>query len=499
MTLFKPFPEVIAQLHREHRTGILEFEEENHHYRIHLDRGSVVAVESDRPEQMLSQRLMDSGVVAPWDVELAFALTQKTRGKKLGQVLVEMGILQKEALIQELNKKLKDSFTALFDLGRINYAFTEDQGAPAPWTIVPTYTSADLILDGCRNMKSLLPATRMLQDPEAYLSISSDAKMTYQKARLTETEKMVLHHLREARKIQVLLNLIPQDRLEVLKAIYGLIISGFLNVSKEKPPVPAVEALPEPELPVPVTRREVVEKFSQIGTVTHYAILDLASNAQTRAIEEGFKRVAAKFHPDHATNESLSDLKHQLDSIFLAAVKARNVLMDSRQRKEYDEELVRHKSGKYDSTQVRMSSAGTHYQYAMKALGSGSPQDAIRSLLVAIENDPSNALYPFKMAQILKRLPTQQKEAEMYYKRALEMDPLNTDIMLELARLYTRNTMKSKAEAMYRHALGLDPSNPEVREEYDKVTRVFTFPLWEVASFLFGVLACIVVYEFLLK
>ena len=48
------------------------------------------------------------------------SMARTRRGKKLGQVLVEMGILEKEALIRELNSKLKDTFTALFDLGRIS-------------------------------------------------------------------------------------------------------------------------------------------------------------------------------------------------------------------------------------------------------------------------------------------------------------------------------------------------------------------------------------------
>ena len=487
-TQFKPFPEIIGELHLGHKTGRLEFTLEGHQYRIHFDKGSIAALESDRPEQTLSRRLLDSGAVSPGDVELVMSMARTSRGKKLGQVLVEMGILEKEALIRELNNKLKDSFTALFDLGRISYVFTDDPGDAEPWQIVPSATSADLILDGCRNMKSLLPATRMLQDPEAYLSISSDAAMIYQRASLSPLEKRVLQHLREPRRTRELMERIREDPQEFFKAVYGLINAGFLSLTREKPATPRIEPPPDHDLPARVTRREVVKKFSEIGTVSHYAFLDIAPDATADAVEEGFTQTASMYHPDHAVNESLSDLKNQLESIFLAAVRARNILTDARRRKTYDEEMARPKSGVSDSTQVRLSSAATHYQYAMKALSRRDMEDAVRSLLQAIENDPSNALYPFKMGQILKRLPTQQKEAEMYYKRALEMDPLNTEIILDLARLYARNNIKHKAEALCRQAIQIDPSNPEAQEQYERIHKTFTLPLAKVAYFLLGLL-----------
>lgn len=458
----------------------------------------MVAVESDDPDQTLSQRLMNAGVVAPWDVELAVSMTQEGKGKRLGQILVDMGILQKEALIQELNAKLKDTFTALFDIPRANYVFNEMEPVGPSWKYVPTHTTADLILDGCRRMQTLLPVTRRLQNPDAYLAVSSDARLLFQRAHLSNLEKLILHRLRQPLQVQTVVNMVGQDRIEVLKVIYGLITSGFLNLSDERPPQAVMELPEEPPAEIPVTRREVVEKFQQVGVVSHYTFLDVIPSAKDPDIEAAFKRVAAKFHPDHAVNESLSDLKHQLDSIFLSAVKARNVLLDPKQKVEYEKTLQK-ALGRDENTLAKSATASTNYAYAQKMLSKGSVQDAVRALLQAVENDPSNAVYPFKLAQILKRLPSQQKEAELYYKRALELDPLNTDMMLELFKLYRNNDMKAKAEALIKHASNLDPLNSEIKEELEKYFKPFIFPVREVACFLLGILMTILLYELYLK
>ncbi len=488
-SIFKPFPEIVAALHRQGKSGILEFKDETSSYRIHFHKGSILAVEGGGLKDALSQRLVNSGKVAPWDLELAMEVAKGAKGKKLGQILIEMGLLKKEALISELNQKLKDTFTALFDLEKVQFNFYEEDVQPSLWTIIPTFTTADLILEGCRNMKNTLPITRMLRYPENYLSVSSDAKMIYQKAKLSEKEKRILSFLKEPKQVKELIEWLGGDKFETMKIVYGLIISGFLDLTKEKPAEVFSIPFPQEQTAVPVTRGEVVEKFNKIGVVNYYEFLGLNTEVKELQIEKAFQNLAYKFHPDHATNESISDLKDKLEAIFLYLVKIRNTLRDPKTRKEYDKSI---KEDKKESTVVRLSSAVTHYKYAMKMISQRKIQEAIMSLLQAIENDPSNPLYPYKLGQLLKRFPDQQKEAELNFKRALELDPLNTDIMLELAELYVKNNMQAKAELLFNQALQLDPLNPELQLRAVHFVSEKKLPLKEIAIFLLGVLVTII-------
>lgn len=490
-SIFKPFPEVVAALHRQGKNGILEFKDENTSYRIHFHKGSILAVEGGGIKDALSQRLLNSGKVAPWDLELAMEVAKESKKKKLGEVLIEMGLLKKEALISELNQKLKDTFTALFDLEKVQFNFYEEDVQPSLWTIIPTFTTADLILEGCRNMKNTLPITRMLRYPENYLSISSDAKMIYQKAKLNEKEKIILAFLKEARQIKEVISWLKGDTLESMKIIYGLIISGFLDLSKEKPKSLSPIPFPQEQASIPVTRGEVVEKFNKIGVGNYYEFLGINTEAKELQIEKTFQNLAYKFHPDHAVNESISDLKDKLEAIFLYLVKIRNTLLNPSSRKEYDKSIK--EDDKKDSTLIKLSSAVTNYKYAMKMISEKKIQEAILSLLKAVENDPSNPLYPYKLGQLLKRYPEQQKEAELNFKRALELDPLNTDIMLELAQLYLKNNMQSKAEIFFKQALALDPLNPELQLKAVQFTKEIKLPLKEIAIFFFGFLLALII------
>ncbi len=485
--IYKPFPEIVAALHRQGKSGILEFKDEKSTYKIHFHKGSIITVEGG---EFLSQRLVDSGKIAPWDLELALEVAKGTKGKKLGQILVEMGLLKKEALINELNQKIKDTFTALFDLEKVQFNFYEEEIQPSMWSVIPTYTSADLILEGCRNMKNTLPITRMLRNPEFYLSISSDAKMIYQKAKLSEIEKKILSFLKVPKQIKDVVEWLGGERLASLKSIYGLIISGFLDINKEKPIKEAQIDFPQEQKAIPVTRGEVVDRFNKIGVGTYYEYLGLIPDAKELQIERAFQNLAYKFHPDHAVNESISDLKDKLEAIFLYLVKIRNTLIDPKARKEYDK-LIK-ENEKKDSTVVRLSSAVTHYKYAMKMVSERKIREAIMSLLQAVENDPSNPLYPFKLGQLLKRYPDQQKEAELNFKRALELDPLNTDIMLELANLYKKNNMSAKAEVYFKQALQLDPLNPDLQLSAVHFISEKKIPIKELVIFLAGFLLAII-------
>ena len=76
-----------------------------------------------------------------------------------------------------------------------------------------------------------------------------------------------------------------------------------------------------------------------IDDVDYYALLEIARDASSEAVREGFHQFALRFHPDQHMGDPVR--KKQALAIFKRGAEAYRVLMQPTLRKRYDESLAR--------------------------------------------------------------------------------------------------------------------------------------------------------------
>jgi hypothetical protein len=118
--------EVLRWAGEQGKTGVLELERNGITRRIEFRKGHVGSCSSNDPSSRLGQFLLSRTRIN--EIQLQHLLTlQGTTGKRLGLLLVEMGLLSRQELASEVASKAEETIHALFDWDDAFFRF--DDGA----------------------------------------------------------------------------------------------------------------------------------------------------------------------------------------------------------------------------------------------------------------------------------------------------------------------------------------------------------------------------------
>lgn len=87
-------------------------------------------------------------------------------------------------------------------------------------------------------------------------------------------------------------------------------------------------------------KRRILDLFYRLDGATHYELLEVAFDADKKAIKDAYYQVVTVFHPDRYFGKNLGNFKHKLEKIFTRLTEAHDVLTRKRSREEYDQYLV---------------------------------------------------------------------------------------------------------------------------------------------------------------
>jgi curved DNA-binding protein CbpA len=83
-------------------------------------------------------------------------------------------------------------------------------------------------------------------------------------------------------------------------------------------------------------KRRVLDAFYRLDSITHYELLQVAQQADKKAIKAAYYELVQIFHPDRYYGKNLGSFKHKLERVFARITEAHDVLTRSQAREEYD-------------------------------------------------------------------------------------------------------------------------------------------------------------------
>ncbi|GMR23401.1 MAG: hypothetical protein BMS9Abin37_1826 [Acidobacteriota bacterium] len=491
-------PDVIQSLGRDRESGVLQLSRDDVSKRIYFGRGSMVFARSTVHSDRLGEMLVRKGELTRSNLALA-SNKMRARREKLGTTLVSLGLMSEHQMQTRLSDQVRGIIHSLFTWNEGVFRFQQES------SVVETGVALDLpivpiILEGTRLMKP--DAVRAaIGDVARVATYTKDPRVIAHYANLTPEEGFVFSRVDGTATLSDIVSMSPLDEVETLRCLYGLLASRFLEVGQKKsrevaPSVqkrqepievfhqPPVRAVAKPKRnPSTVStaggrrvQEDIEEKLRSLSTGTYYDWLEVHRSAAPKELKKAFTTLIKKYHPDRHQPEIVEAVGRKLEAILTKVTQAQETLCDAQSRKRYDNSL-RTEAPKGEATAKSSippkpaprpptsseNMAERYFREAKKYFAQRDFHETVKLMEEAVRINASKVRYQCLLAQALSRNPKWRRNAEEHFKKALGLDPFDTESLVGLAELYEAVGLARRAQALYSEAVEIDPGNAILR------------------------------------
>jgi len=458
------FPALLRRLHVERLTGMLHFERGNERGSVCLIDGQIAWGQSTLPECHLGPVLVRHGLVAQEALDQVYDMVGK--GKRLGDLLVELGSLDRDTLEEALALQVRETLLAAFSWQEGAWRF--EPGTPEHFKGYDQrlrISTGDLILDAVWCVVDPDVVRYALGDLDVPLALTTDPLLRFQRLSLSASDTLLLSFVDGMRNSREVLGLMP-DAAEAQRSLLGLLCTGIVERIAETPGEPEAPARGEE----PVTREELLELHRGLARRDHFEVLGLLHSCSNADVTAAWGRRFNGFRLARA-DEALRDLRPQIEEILARLTDAAHVLSDPGRRNAYESALVVAGLGSGLAAQVEseapldLSLVDEVLDRAEGELGEGRYWDALQ-VVESLPGDLSgrqSRRAAMLRARAYARNPKWQRQAEEQLKSVLRDEPANADACFLLGEVLQSIGLPTRAEAMFRRTLELKPRHAGAR------------------------------------
>ena len=365
-----------------------------------FDRGFVVFASSNVNSLRLGDILLQAGHVTSEQLERVLEIVNE-ENVRIGDAMVRAGFLSPEDVDKALEVHVRAIASSIYGLDEGTYRFDEHP-CRVPANLRVGVSIYRVQLEGIRNISSLDLIEETLKPGGRFVKTSARAPFSPEGVRFRNTEIRVSAGARDAVSIEKMIEDIGGERLEALRAIYGLLSAGILELA-DAPSEQSVVAPDAATLPyLPDQDWEGVTADDEASTET-------AEEEVPRPA--GGNGIAPGAPPAMDTEKEIARLFNE--------IKIRKMVYDT--------------------------------------------EGVVSMLGQVVSIAPDNPKYVTMLAKAVASLPGKEKEAEPHFRRALMLDPDNARLHYEAGRFYKKVGMPSRALAELKTALKIDPGLSEAR------------------------------------
>lgn len=465
--------EVLKAIALNEFSGALEISSGRVVRTMYFDRGFVVFTASSSEADRLANCLLDAGKITEADFDAASRLVVEGK-RRIGAALVELGLLGEEDLERELRNQARQIARSIFATPSGMYRF-EEQPCAVPEELRQSLSIYRIQLEGIREMGNDALVRSALPPLDAVVRLARVPPFSFEDVGFLPEELLVMEAAQKDRAIEAVLERVAKPRDAVLRAVYGLLSSGVLELASSRPQLPHVpETVNDLDLVTPgpddasgpeePVRREILAAYERAETTAPHELLGVSPDAD----EVDIRRANAQKQGEW--EKKLEELAGE--ETLLAMVE------DIRRRLEAAKEtLLEGLVGEASSSSVPASPE------PKAAFRSVEDKDEVKRLLKEIklrrmvhdtegaisflykvvELAPDNPKFEVMLARALGEHPVLKKKAERHFRKALALDPQNAELHYLFGRYYQSFDMKSRALAEFKTALKIDPGLSKAR------------------------------------
>ncbi len=522
-------PAVLRDLYVGRRTGFLHFKREGERRSVYFHRGNIVHADTNVREERLGETLVRQGLLKEADLKRATGFVLRDK-KRLGAVLVELGVLGGDQLEDALAVHVREILLKVLSWSEGDYEFeAKDDGGDEPGLAL-RFSTGEIILEAVRRIDDPDVIRYALGDVDRILGLSSDPLLRFQKITLSPGDGYILSRIDgtlSAREVMQVIPMVPED---TLKGLFGLLCTGvieYLPLPPKPPPKPdpkpgarptPADARPaatvaQPPPPRPETglapaparvsagpaagaagpsaehekrRNEIVALFDGIKVKNHFEMLGIPRASNEAQVKEAYFKLAKRFHPDTHHDPSLADLRDKIEAIFIRLGEAYEVLRDRKRRSLYESDLASRAprtvpppaasgaeaAAPAPDPELEARFAEESVRKAEQLYGAEKYWDAIQLLEPTLRSLKGKMLQRARVALARNYLknPKWLKRAEEQLQSVIREDANHIDAHLLLAGLYRTGGLKNRALHEYQRVLELNPDHEAAQQALLELT-----------------------------
>ncbi|MCA1838830.1 MAG: DUF4388 domain-containing protein [Actinomycetota bacterium] len=313
-------PDIFRLLAHNKQTGGLKVERESGDGVIFFRDGEVYFAFSSLTREFLGQRLVNAKLITQGQLLRILDEQKKGGNRRLGDLLIEKGILSKELLDTFIKEQIQDAIFNLlqWDMG----TFTFEAGEVSSQEIGLSVSVENLIMESSRRLEEWEVIQRKIPSLDVVVRMAPTPPEDAMEINI-KPEEWTLLVLADGRSVRDIAAATERSEFEACKIIYGLVTAGLLEVASGRSPTvkdepsrlgprdlddlvvsraPEVQADPEPtqDVQAPGGVSTPVSEIPQVASdASHDAVV-----AEEFASEEATTLVASTNGASHDQSES---------------------------------------------------------------------------------------------------------------------------------------------------------------------------------------------------
>lgn len=202
-------------LNLNHATGLVVFEADAIRRRVYMRNGEIIFAQSNQDNDRLGESLIRAGKIT--QAQLDLAAKSITSERKLGQILVEDGLISPKELFIGVRRQVEEIVWALFDW---NAKFVFFEGFADPESVIAlNLETQKLIIEGLRRTKAWAHIPIDVPEREIILQLSANPK----NLRLNQEEQRLAALVVAGISLRALIDQAGFGQLETYKVVHHML------------------------------------------------------------------------------------------------------------------------------------------------------------------------------------------------------------------------------------------------------------------------------------
>jgi len=216
------------------KTGCLSITDRSNFGYIYFENGRVIyASVLNRPDR-LGELLVRNHVLTRKVLSDAMARQAASRGKRLGEILIEMESIEEDKLHRYIQMQIEEAVYHLFGWNRGSFHFDPDQRPDEDDLFLVDINIESLLMEGARRTDEWSLIEKKLPSFDIVLQLDRNPDESDEEVELSKEQRKVLPFIDGVRTVTEIMNEAGLVEFDTGKALYGLIQGGFVSRSGEK-------------------------------------------------------------------------------------------------------------------------------------------------------------------------------------------------------------------------------------------------------------------------